>query len=144
MINLCNSIFSTYLHHQEHGNGAADASQSEGHESKLTARMTSQTQTEKKTQVHYVTFQDCFNQVFNLILTIFVIFIQNFKRKPGRANNQLSTGDCSEQIKKRLRTVEKNEELAPDSRQSDVQQESELYQHITQEEKVYDTQTYGQ
>lgn len=73
-----------------------------------------------------------------------VFFIQNFKRKPGRANNHLSTGDCNEQIKKRLRTVEKNEELAPESRQSDVQQESELYQHITQEETVYDAQTYGQ
>lgn len=36
---------------QEHGSGAADASQSEGHQSKLTARMASQTQTQKKTQV---------------------------------------------------------------------------------------------
>lgn len=89
-------------------------------------------------------FKTVFKQVFQVILTSFVIFIQNFKRKPGRADNQLSTGDYKEQIKKRLRTVEKNEELAPDSRQSDVQQESELYQHITQEETVYDTQTYGQ
>lgn len=89
-------------------------------------------------------FKTVFNQVFNVILTIVVIFMQNFKRKPGRADNQLSTGDDNEQIKKRLRTVERNEELAPDSRQSDVQQESELYQHITQEETVYDAQTYGQ
>lgn len=89
-------------------------------------------------------FNTVFNQVFNVILTIVVIFMQNFKRKPGRADNQLSTGDDNEQIKKRLRTVERNEELAPDSRQSDVQQESELYQHITQEETVYDAQTYGQ
>lgn len=73
VINLCNSIFNTYLDHQEHGNGAADASQSEGHESNLTARMTSQTQMEKNTQVHYVTFQHCFKQVFYLILTIFVL-----------------------------------------------------------------------
>lgn len=39
---------------QEHGTGAADASQSEGHQSQLTARMASQRQTEKKTQVRRV------------------------------------------------------------------------------------------
>lgn len=76
--------------------------------------------------------------------TAFAICTQNFKRKPGRADNQLSTGDYNEQIQKRLRTVEKKEELAPDSRQSDAQQESELYQHVAQDETVYDTQTYGQ
>lgn len=79
-----------------------------------------------------------------MILTISVIPIQNFKRKPGRADNQLSTGDYNEQIHKRLRTVERKEELATDSRQSDVKQDSELYQHIMPEETVYDTQTYGQ
>lgn len=47
-------------------------------------------------------------------------------------------------MKKRLRTVEENEELPPDSRQSDGQQESDLYQYIKEEETVYDTQTYGQ
>lgn len=61
---LMQQHINTFLHYQEHGNGAADASQSEGHESKLTARVTSQTQTEKKTQVHYFTFQDRFQLGF--------------------------------------------------------------------------------
>ncbi|XP_011610045.2 midasin isoform X2 [Takifugu rubripes] len=101
---------------EEHGTGAADASQSEGHESKLTAQVASQSQTEKPTQ--------------------------SFKRKPGRADNKRSIGDHSEQLKKRLRTVEEKEELAPNSRQNDSQQESDLYQHMKEEETVYDTQTY--
>lgn len=74
----------------------------------------------------------------------FCFFIQSFKRKPSLADNKRSIGDHSEQMKKRLRTVEENEELTPDSRQSDGQQESDLYQYIKEEETVYDTQTYGQ
>lgn len=77
-------------------------------------------------------------------LTVSVTFIQSFKRKPGRADNKRSIGDHSEQLKKRLRTVEEKEELAPDSRQNEGQQESDLYQHMKEEETVYDTQTYGQ
>ncbi|KAM7394956.1 hypothetical protein PAMA_006612 [Pampus argenteus] len=101
---------------EEHGSGAADASQSEGHQSKLTARMASQTQTQNKTQ--------------------------SFKRKPGQADNERSTGDYSERINKRLRTVESSKDRTEDSRQSDTQQESDLYEHIKQGETSYDTQTY--
>ncbi|KAK2856665.1 hypothetical protein Q5P01_005400 [Channa striata] len=97
---------------EEHGKGAADASQSEGHQSDLKARMASNTQTESKTQ--------------------------NFKRKPGHADNERSTGDYSEHVNKRLRTVDNSKE----SKQNDAKQESELYEHIKQGEESYDTQTY--
>lgn len=103
---------------EEHGSGAADASQSEGHQSKLTARMASQHQTEKKTQ--------------------------SYKRKPGQADNERSTGDYNERINKRLRTVERSEEQTDSQtdRQSKAQQESDLYEHIKEGESTYDTQTY--
>ncbi|MEQ2263333.1 hypothetical protein XENORESO_006224, partial [Xenotaenia resolanae] len=100
---------------EEHGSGAADASQSEGHQSKLTARMTSQTQTQSKTQ--------------------------SFKRKPGQADNERSTGDYNERINKRLRTVESSQERT-ENRQTEGQQESELYEHIKHGDTAYDTQTY--
>uniref|UniRef100_A0A7N8XVL1 Midasin n=1 Tax=Mastacembelus armatus TaxID=205130 RepID=A0A7N8XVL1_9TELE len=103
---------------EEHGSGVADASQSEGHESKLTARMASRSQTQSRTQ--------------------------SFKRKPGQADNERSTGNYNEHINKRLRTVETSKDRIEDSRQSDVQQESDLYEHIRQEETTYDTQTYEQ
>ncbi|XP_035534963.1 midasin [Morone saxatilis] len=101
---------------EEHGSGAADASQSEGHQSKLTARMASQTHTQDKTQ--------------------------SFKRKPGQADNERSTGDYNERVNKRLRTVESSKDRTEDGRQSDAQQESDLYEHIKQGETAYDTQTY--
>ncbi|XP_036943295.1 midasin isoform X1 [Acanthopagrus latus] len=101
---------------EEHGSGAADASQSEGHQSKLTARMASQMQNTQKTQ--------------------------SFKRKPGQADNERSTGDYNERVNKRLRTVESSKDCTDDSRQSDAQQESDLYEHIKQGETAYDTQTY--
>ncbi|XP_039980712.1 midasin isoform X5 [Xiphias gladius] len=101
---------------EEHGSGAADASQSEGHQSKLTARMASQTQTQSKTQ--------------------------SFKRKPGQADNERSTGDYNEHVNKRLRIVESSKDRTADSMQSDTQQESDLYEHIKQGETAYDTQTY--
>uniref|UniRef100_A0A8D3BW26 Midasin n=1 Tax=Scophthalmus maximus TaxID=52904 RepID=A0A8D3BW26_SCOMX len=101
---------------EEHGSGSADASQVEGHQSKLTARMSSQTQTQSKTQ--------------------------SFKRKPGQADNERSTGDYNERINKRLRTVESSKDRSADNRQSDAQQESDLYEHIQQGETAYDTQTY--
>ncbi|XP_032398227.1 midasin [Etheostoma spectabile] len=101
---------------EEHGSGAADASQSEGHHSKLTARMASQTQTQNKTQ--------------------------SFKRKPGQADNERSTGDYNERVNKRLRTVESRKDHSEDGRQTDAQQESDLYEHIRQGETAYDTQTY--
>lgn len=103
---------------EEHGSGAADASQSEGHQSKLTARMASQRQTEKKTQ--------------------------SYKRKPGQADNERSTGDYNERINKRLKTVERSKDQ-PDpqaEKESQARQESDLYEHIKQGESSYDTQTY--
>ncbi|KAF3702507.1 Midasin Dynein-related AAA-ATPase MDN1 MIDAS-containing protein [Channa argus] len=97
---------------EEHGTGAADASQSEGHQSELAARMALNTETECKTQ--------------------------NFKRKPGHTDNERSTGDYSEHVNKRLRTIDNSK----DSRQNDAKQESDLYEHIKQGEESYDTQTY--
>ncbi|KAJ8008932.1 hypothetical protein DPEC_G00083550 [Dallia pectoralis] len=101
---------------EEHGSGAADANQSEGHESKLMARMSSQKQSQSKTQ--------------------------SFKRKPGQADNERSTGDYNERINKRLRTVESSAERSKDNGQTDAQQESDLYEHIKQGETAYDKQTY--
>ncbi|XP_056150027.1 midasin [Lampris incognitus] len=101
---------------EEHGSGAADASQFEGHESKLTARMASQRQTQSKTQ--------------------------SFKRKPGRADNERSTGDYNERVNKRLRTVESSKERTQDNKQSQAEMESDLYEHIKQGETAYDAQTY--
>uniref|UniRef100_M4AJ01 Midasin n=1 Tax=Xiphophorus maculatus TaxID=8083 RepID=M4AJ01_XIPMA len=100
---------------EEHGSGAADASQSEGHQSKLTARMASQKQTQSQTQ--------------------------SFKRKPGQADNERSTGDYSERVNKRLRTVESSQECS-ESRQADSQHDSDLYEHIRPGETAYDSQTY--
>lgn len=132
---------------QEHGSGAADASQSEGHQSKLTARMASQTQTQKKTQVQLGLRKS--NESSRLCssvrrITFFTVLFQSFKRKPGQADNERSTGDYNERINKRLRTVESSKDRTEDSRQSDGQQESDLYEHIKQGETSYDTQTYGQ
>ncbi|XP_031717306.1 midasin isoform X2 [Anarrhichthys ocellatus] len=101
---------------EEHGSGSADASQSEGHQSKLTARMASQTQAQSKTQ--------------------------SFKRKPGQADNERSTGDYNERVNKRLRTVERSTDRPEDGKQNDAQQESDLYEHIKQGETAYDAQTY--
>ncbi|KAK6297294.1 hypothetical protein J4Q44_G00318770 [Coregonus suidteri] len=101
---------------EEHGSGAADASQSEGHESKLMARMSSQKQSQSKTQ--------------------------SFKRKPGQAENERSTGDYNERINKRLRTVESSKEKMQENNQTEAQQESDLYEHIKQGETAYDTQTF--
>ncbi|XP_029902559.1 midasin isoform X2 [Myripristis murdjan] len=101
---------------EEHGSGAADASESEGHQSKLTARMASQKQTQSKTQ--------------------------SFKRKPGQADNERSMGDYNERINKRLRTTESSKERTQDNRQSDAKQESDLYEHIKEGETAYDAQTY--
>uniref|UniRef100_A0A674DWW2 Midasin n=1 Tax=Salmo trutta TaxID=8032 RepID=A0A674DWW2_SALTR len=101
---------------EEHGSGAADASQSEGHDSKLMARMSSQKASQSKTQ--------------------------SFKRKPGQADNERSTGDYNERINKRLRTVESTTEKTLENKPTQAQQESDLYEHIKQGETAYDTQTY--
>lgn len=72
------------------------------------------------------------------------VLFQSFKRKPGQADNERSTGDYNEHVNKRLRTVESSKDCTEDGRQSDAQQESDLYEHIKQGEAAYDTQTYGQ
>ncbi|XP_051908078.1 midasin isoform X2 [Hippocampus zosterae] len=101
---------------EEHGTGAADASVSEGHQSKLTARMPSYTQKHNSTQ--------------------------SFKRKPGQADNERSTGDSNELVNKRLRTLESSHEQTQESRQGETQQESDLYEHIKEGDIPYDRQTY--
>ncbi|XP_037836777.1 midasin isoform X2 [Kryptolebias marmoratus] len=98
---------------EEHGSGAADASQSEGHQSKLMTKMTSQTQSKTP----------------------------SFKRKPGQADNERLTGDYNERINKRLRTVDNCKEHK-ENKQCEAQLESELFEHIIQQETAYDTQTY--
>lgn len=72
------------------------------------------------------------------------MLLQSFKRKPGQADNERSTGDYNERVNKRLRTVESRKDHSEDGSQSDAQQESDLYEHIRQGETAYDTQTYGQ
>lgn len=52
-------------------------------------------------------------------------------------------GDYNERINKRLRTLERNKDLSQDGKQSEAQQESDLYEHIKQGETAYDAQTYG-
>lgn len=73
----------------------------------------------------------------------FTALFQSFKRKPGQADNERSTGDYNEHVNKRLRTVERKDG-SEDSRRSDGRQESDLYEHIDQGESAYDAQTYGQ
>uniref|UniRef100_A0A3Q4MRM4 Midasin n=1 Tax=Neolamprologus brichardi TaxID=32507 RepID=A0A3Q4MRM4_NEOBR len=101
---------------EEHGSGAADASQSEGHQSKLTATMASHRQTQSQTQ--------------------------SLKRKPGQADSERSIGDYNKPVNKRLRTVERSKESLENNRQSDTQQVSDLYEHIKHGDPNYDTQTY--
>ncbi|KAM9495289.1 midasin [Clarias gariepinus] len=101
---------------EEHGAGSADASQAEGHDSTLMARMSSQRQRQKQTQ--------------------------SFKRKPGRADNERSLGDANERVHKRLRTVESTERRKQEHPPGDTQQESDMYEHVRHGEDEYDTQTY--
>ncbi|CAO2580328.1 MDN1 [Lemmus lemmus] len=104
---------------EEHGTGAADANQAEGHESNLIARLASQRHTNKNTQ--------------------------SFKRKPGQADNERSVGDHSEHVHKRLRTVEtdRNPEQGPAQPQPQAQvEDSDTFEHIKQGSEAYDAQTY--
>lgn len=73
----------------------------------------------------------------------FTVPLQSFKRKPGQADNERSTGDYNERVNKRLRTVERSTERAEERNRSDAKQESDLYEHIEQGESAYDAQTYG-
>ncbi|XP_060128572.1 midasin isoform X2 [Zootoca vivipara] len=103
---------------ERHGTGAADANQSEGHESELMARLACRKQSRKNTQ--------------------------SFKRKPGQANNERSTGDHSQQVHKRLKTVESSSEaeqaqIQPEQRNMG---EADVFEHIKQGSEAYDAQTY--
>ncbi|XP_042126882.1 midasin [Peromyscus maniculatus bairdii] len=102
---------------EEHGTGAADANQAEGHESNLIARLASQQHTNKNTQ--------------------------SFKRKPGQADNERSMGDHNEHVHKRLRTVDtdRNPEQGPAQPQARVE-DSDTFEHIKQGSDAYDAQTY--
>uniref|UniRef100_A0A452FG21 Midasin n=1 Tax=Capra hircus TaxID=9925 RepID=A0A452FG21_CAPHI len=102
---------------EEHGSGAADANQAEGHESSFMARMASQKHTRKHTQ--------------------------SFKRKPGQADNERSMGDHNERVLKRLRTMdtESNAEQGPAQPQAQVE-DAEAFEHIKQGSEPYDAQTY--
>ncbi|XP_028858240.1 midasin [Denticeps clupeoides] len=101
---------------EEHGTGTADASQSEGHDSKLMAQVSAMKQQQSKTQ--------------------------SFKRKPGQADNERSMGDYNERINKRLRTVASGLERQQERSEPRGQQEADLYEHIKQGEQAYDAQTY--
>ncbi|XP_043295395.1 midasin isoform X1 [Cervus canadensis] len=102
---------------EEHGSGAADANQAEGHESSFMARMASQKHTRKNTQ--------------------------SFKRKPGQADNERSMGDHSERVHKRLRTMdtESHAEQGPAQPQAQAE-DAEAFEHIKQASEPYDAQTY--
>ncbi|XP_067386141.1 midasin isoform X2 [Emydura macquarii macquarii] len=102
---------------EEHGSGAADANQSEGHESNLMARLASQKQSRKNTQ--------------------------SFKRKPGHADNERSMGDHSEHVHKRLRTIESSSEAKQNAALPEQNvEEADAFEHIKQSTESYDAQTY--
>ncbi|XP_042842742.1 midasin [Panthera tigris] len=102
---------------EEHGSGAADANQAEGHQSNFIARLASQKQTRKDTQ--------------------------SFKRKPGQADNERSMGDHNERVHKRLRTVdmESHTEQGPAQPHAQVE-DADAFEHIKQGSDPYDAQTY--
>ncbi|KAM4694301.1 midasin [Discoglossus pictus] len=102
---------------EDHGTGTADASQSEGHESKLMARLASQKQSVRSTQ--------------------------SIKRKPGQADDERSMGDHSEQVQKRLRMMESSSEMSENAAKPEQKaQEADAYEHIKPGTESYDAQTY--
>lgn len=102
---------------EEHGTGSADASQSEGHESKLMARLASQKQSVRNTQ--------------------------SVKRKPGQTDDDRTLGDHNEQVHKRLRTMDSTSEMGNDNKQAQENaEEADAYEHIKQGAESYDAQTY--
>ncbi|XP_060024167.1 midasin [Lagenorhynchus albirostris] len=100
---------------EEHGSGAADANQAEGHESNFIARLASQKNTRKNTQ--------------------------SFKRKPGQADNERSMGDHNERVHKRLRTVDTDSHTEQGPAQTQAE-DAEAFEHIKQGSEPYDVQTY--
>lgn len=117
------------------------------------AMVASQTQTQRKTQVLLPLNTRASENLLNVFissqfsvsspLSVLYYVFQSFKRKPGQADNERSTGDRNERVNKRLRTVDNREERTG-NKQSETQLESDLYEHIKQQEMAYDTQTYGQ
>ncbi|XP_008565442.1 PREDICTED: midasin [Galeopterus variegatus] len=102
---------------EEHGSGAADANQAEGHESNFIAQLASQKHTRKNTQ--------------------------SFKRKPGQADNERSMGDHNEHVHKRLRTVDTDNQAEQGPAQRQVQvEDADAFEHIKQGSDTYDAQTY--
>ncbi|KAM3931945.1 midasin [Leptodactylus fuscus] len=103
---------------EEHGTGSSDASQSEGHESKLMARMTLEKQSVRPTQ--------------------------SIKRKPGQSDDDRTLGDYKEQTHKRLKTMESSSEMEDDYEKQSKQQaqEADAYEHIKEGTESYDAQTY--
>ncbi|XP_063299642.1 midasin [Pelobates fuscus] len=102
---------------EDHGTGTADASQSEGHESNLMARLASQKQSVRSTQ--------------------------SVKRKPGQADDERSMGDHSDQVHKRLRVMESSTDVTDSSKQPDHKvDDADAYEHIKHGAESYDAQTY--
>ncbi|XP_028903180.1 midasin isoform X2 [Ornithorhynchus anatinus] len=102
---------------EEHGNGAADAGESEGHQSQLLARLASRKRSRKNTQ--------------------------SFRRKPGQADHERTMGDHSERVHKRLRTVESNGDTEREDQPPGVHaEEADVFEHIKQGSEAYDAQTY--
>ncbi|XP_077567526.1 midasin isoform X1 [Stigmatopora nigra] len=101
---------------EEQGNGAADTNEPAGHQSALTARISAPRSIQNNTQ--------------------------SFKRKPGQADNERSTGDYNELINKRLRTMENSHNHSQDSRQHETPIQSNLYEHINEGDVAHDSQTY--
>ncbi|KAG8124032.1 hypothetical protein E2320_019500 [Naja naja] len=102
---------------EEHGSGTSDANQPEGHESELMAHLASQKQSRKNTQ--------------------------SYKRKPGQADNERTTGDQSQPVHKRLRTIESSQKAEERPVQPGQHQvEADTFEHIKEGSESYDAQTY--
>ncbi|XP_075718267.1 midasin isoform X3 [Rhinoderma darwinii] len=102
---------------EDHGTGSADASQSEGHESKLMARMAVEKQSSRPTQ--------------------------SIKRKPGQSDDDRTLGDYTDQVHKRLKTIESSSEMEDGDKQTKHQaHEADAYEHIKPGAESYDAQTY--
>ncbi|KAG2468110.1 MDN1 protein, partial [Polypterus senegalus] len=68
---------------------------------------------------------------------------ESFKRKPGQADNERSTGDVNERVHKKLRTLDTKSEKKDKTAQSErMKQESDVYEHIKELCEPYDAQTY--
>ncbi|XP_069830836.1 midasin-like isoform X3 [Dendropsophus ebraccatus] len=102
---------------EDHGTGSADASQSEGHDSKLMARMALEKHSVRPTQ--------------------------SIKRKPGQSDDDRTLGDYTEQVQKRIKTMESSSEMEDGDKQAKNQaQEADAYEHIREGAESYDAQTY--